>query len=269
MGIVNLTPDSFSDGGRCLRPSDAVDHARLLVAQGAALLDLGAESTRPGARPVSSQEEAERLLPVVEALAADGVPLSIDTRNSDTAEAALAAGASVINDVSALRHDPRIAEVAAAANATLVLMHSRGTPQTMESFNQYEDVVAEVASELEPARRRALDAGLPEEALIFDPGLGFAKTRRQDLELLTRLPELKQRLGGARLLVGASRKRLVGHLLSRGGVPRPVAERASGSVGLALAAVAAGADWVRVHDVAETADALTCFLAARAHGGDS
>ena len=267
MGIVNVTPDSFSDGGRWLEPEAAVAHGRRLVAQGADLLDLGAESTRPGASPVDPAEERRRLLPVLAGLADCGVPLSVDTRNSSTARAAVEAGATILNDVSALRHDPALARVAAEAGARLVLMHSRGTPEDMDRRTAYEDLLGEVAAELLEARERARSAGVADEALVFDPGIGFAKTRDQDLALLRALPELKRRLGGARLLVGASRKRLVAELLARGGRSRPADERAAGSVGVALAAVAGGADWVRVHDVAETADALACYQAVRGDGG--
>jgi dihydropteroate synthase len=266
MGIVNVTPDSFSDGGRHDDPDAALAHGRRLVRDGADLLDVGAESTRPGAEAVAPADEQERLLPVVRALAAEGLPLSVDTRNATTAAAALACGADLVNDVSMLRHDPELAAAVADAGAGLVLMHSRGTPADMDACTDYEDVVEDVAAELRAARDRALSAGVSGERLVLDPGLGFAKSREQDLEILRRLGELRQRLDGARLLVGASRKRLVGHLLARDGRPRAVDRRDAGSVGVALAAIAAGADWVRVHDVGTTVDALAGFLAARPGG---
>ena len=261
VGIVNVTPDSFSDGA--LRaPSEAVEQGLRLLADGAAALDVGAESTRPGAAEVPPDEEWSRLAPVLARLRRGcEAPISVDTRHAATARRALDAGADVINDVSALRHDPEIAEVVAQAGASLILMHSRGTPQDMQRAPRYGNVVAEVGAELRAALSAALAAGVAAEKIVIDPGFGFAKTFEHNLELLRRLPELREL--GHPIMVGLSRKAMVGRLLARGGEPRAVEDRVAGSVGLALAAVGLGADYVRVHDVRETADALACFLAAR------
>lgn len=264
VGIVNVTPDSFSDGGTSLDAGHARDHALRLVAEGAGILDIGAESTRPGATPVSPEEEQRRLLPALVAIRASvAVPLLVDTRNASTGQAALDAGADGLNDVSMLRHDPALASVAAREGATLVIMHSRGTPETMQGLPMPGDVVSQVRAELAAALAVAREAGCDPARLIADPGFGFAKDREQNLELLRRLPELCSL--GAPIFVGLSRKNLVGQLLAieseLGLTPRPVAERAAGSVGLALAAFALGARYLRVHDVAMTSDALRTFAA--------
>lgn len=265
VGIVNLTPDSFSDGGRLDDPARAVDFALRLAGEGAAALDLGAESTRPGSDGVPAAEQLARLLPVLRALRPRcDLPLSVDTRDAAVARAVLDAGADVVNDVSGLRHDPGLARVVAEAGAGLILMHSRRTPKDMQEAPAYGDVVAEVRAELAAALQVARDAGCPEDGLVLDPGFGFAKTAAHNLELLSRLPELA--ILGRPLLAGLSRKALVGHLLAKDGVPRPIGERDAGSAGLALAAVALGASLVRVHDVRGTADALACFVAARPPG---
>lgn len=265
VGIVNVTPDSFSDGGAFLEAARAGEHAETLVAQGASALDIGAESTRPGASPVPPAEEIERLMPALEAIRSRvAVPLFVDTRNATTARAALDAGASAINDVSMLRHDRALAFEVARAGATLILMHSRGTPRDMQAAANYDDVAREVRDELEGALGVALAAGCARERVVVDPGFGFAKTSPQNLELLRRLPELREL--GAPILVGLSRKALVGFLLASDERPRPVGERAAGSVGLALAAFLLGADYLRVHDVAATADALRTFRAALPRG---
>lgn len=261
VGIVNVTPDSFSDGGRFTDPGQALDHALALIDEGAAALDLGAESTRPGAAEVPASVQWARLGPVLEALRPRcDVPLSIDTRHSELARRALDAGADVINDVSGLRHEPGLARVVAEAGAGLILMHSRGVPGDMASFSVYQDVVAEVRAELAASLALARASGCPEDGLVLDPGFGFAKNASHNLELLEGLPELASL--GRPLLVGLSRKALVGHLLARDGQPRPVDRRVFGSIGLALSAVARGACLIRAHDVRETADALACFVAA-------
>jgi dihydropteroate synthase len=261
MGIVNVTPDSFSDGGLHLRPEDAVEHARRLVAAGAAAVDVGAESTRPGAEPVSAGEEQRRLLPVLRALrpSTDAV-ISVDTRNASTAAAALELGADAVGDVSLLRHDPDVARVAARAGATLVLCHSRGTPRTMQDAPDHADVVAEVRAELGAAVALAVSLGCRRERIVIDPGLGFGKTFQDNLTLLHGLPALTAL--GLPVLVGCSRKAFVGALLADAGGPRPVGERVHGSVGAAIAAIARGAACVRVHDVAATVDALVLYLSA-------
>jgi dihydropteroate synthase len=261
VGIVNVTPDSFSDGGAFLSPLRAAEHAERLVAEGADMLDIGAESTRPGAAAVAPAEELERLMPALEAIRARVVvPLCVDTRHAMTARAALDAGACAINDVSMLRHDRALAFEVARAGATLIVMHSRGTPADMQAAPRYVDVALEVREELENALGAALDAGCRLDRIVVDPGFGFAKTHAHNLELLQRLGEL--RALGAPILVGLSRKALVGQLLADAGGARPVDGRDAGSVGLALAAWLNGADYLRVHDVAATADALRTFRAA-------
>jgi dihydropteroate synthase len=251
VGILNLTPDSFSDGGRFRDAEPALARARQLVADGAGLLDLGAESTRPGAAPVPPAEECARLLPVLRLLRAElDVPLSVDTRRAEVARAALAEGAAVVNDVSALG-DPGMAAVVCEAGAGLVLMHMRGTPASMQSLAHYHDVVAEVGDELEPALERAGAAGIAAERVVVDPGIGFAKTAEQNLELIAGVGRLQQRLGRPALL-GVSRKAFIGALLD--GAP-PLA-RDDGTVGACVAALARGCRIFRVHQVKALHDAL-------------
>ncbi|MGR3433620.1 MAG: dihydropteroate synthase [Shimia sp.] len=250
MGIVNVTPDSFSDGGADASLGQTVDRALGLVAEGADILDIGGESTRPGAAEVPADQEIARTGPVIEALRArSSVPISIDTRKAAVARAALAAGADMVNDVSALRFDPNLAGVAAGARA-LCLMHSRATPETMQDAARYDDVMAEVASELSTAA-----AGAPNVPLILDPGIGFAKDQAQNLALLRHLAGLHAL--GRPLLVGASRKRFVGAI---SGV-EAAGDRVHGSVAVALGAVAQGAQVLRVHDVAATRQALSLWMA--------
>jgi len=245
MGVINLTPDSFSDGGRFDRPERALAQARRLVSEGVELLDLGAQSTRPGADCIGVEGELERLLPALRAIrsALPDVILSVDTFHAAVAEAALAAGADWINDVSGGRRDPALLPLVAQAGCPLVLMHSRGDSQTMDALVEYGDagVVQGVLQELRHASERALAAGLQQRQLIWDPGLGFAKTHAQNLELLRGLPQL--RAEGVPLLVGPSRKRFIGAVLDE---PRPRA-RIWGTAAV-VAHCAAGVDVVRVHD---------------------
>lgn len=246
MGVINLTPDSFSDGGRFDRPDAAVAQARRMVAAGADVLDLGAQSTRPGAKEVGPAVELERLLPALKAIRS-AVPqtlISVDTFWGPVAQAALAAGAHWINDVSGGRRDPAILEVAAEAGCPYVLMHSRGDSRTMDQLTSYGDVVGDVAAELEQTSALALQAGVRREQLIWDPGLGFAKTTEQNLELLRGLDRL--RASGNPLLVGPSRKRFIGAVLNE---PRPKA-RLWGTAAVCAQAIAKGVDVLRVHDVA-------------------
>jgi dihydropteroate synthase len=245
MGVLNLTPDSFSDGGRHLRPTAAVRQASLMLAQGADLLDLGAQSTRPGAEEVGPQRELERLLPALSAIRAahPSAQLSIDTFHAAVAEAALAAGAHWINDVSGGRRDPALLRLAAAAGCPLVLMHSRGDSRSMDDLAVYGDVVQEVRQELLVATGRALAAGVKAAQVIWDPGLGFAKTTEQNLALLRGLAALRSE--GFPLLVGPSRKRFIGAVLEE---PRPRA-RLWGTAAVCCQAIAAGAAILRVHDV--------------------
>jgi len=251
VGILNVTPDSFSDGGRWAEPAAALARARRMVDEGADLLDVGGESTRPGAAPVSAEEELRRVLPVLRAILADlRVPVSVDTRRAAVARAALDAGAHAVNDVSALG-DPAMAPAVAASGAGLVLMHMRGTPETMQSLTGYGDVAEEVAAELEPALARAAGAGIEAERIVVDPGIGFAKTAGQNLELIARLEVLGGRLGRP-VLLGASRKAFVGALL--GGAPAE--ERDAGTVGACVAGLARGARIFRVHEVRAARQAL-------------
>jgi dihydropteroate synthase len=251
VGVLNVTPDSFSDGGRFRDLSAAVAQARRLVADGADVLDVGGESTRPGAAPVSADEELARILPVLRALRGEvDVPLSVDTRKAAVARAALAEGADVINDVTALG-DPEMASAVAGSDAGLVLMHMRGTPETMQTLIAYRSVADDVADELEPPLARALDAGIEPERIVVDPGIGFAKTAAQNLELIARLDVLVERLGRP-VLLGASRKAFVGALL--GGVPAH--ERDAGTVGACVAGLARGARLFRVHEVRAARQAL-------------
>ena len=259
MGVVNVTPDSFSDGGRFLTPARAIDHALALLAAGADVIDVGGESTRPGSQPTSADEELARVIPVLEGLRARvDAPLSIDTQKAAVAAAALAAGAEIINDVSALA-DEGMAALAARTGAGLVLMHMRGQPRDMQDDPRYDDVVEDVRAFLDGRVEAAVAAGVPRDRILVDPGIGFGKTLEHNVALLAGLPRLRSL--GCRVLVGLSRKGMIGALTGR-----PIEARAAGSVGGALAAVAAGADVVRVHDVAETVDALAVWGALTAGG---
>jgi dihydropteroate synthase len=251
VGILNVTPDSFSDGGRWTGLAAALDQARRMADEGADVIDVGGESTRPGSAGVAADEELARVLPVLRAVRRElSVAVSVDTRKAAVARVALAEGADVINDVSALA-DPEMAAAVAASDAGLVLMHMRGTPETMQSLAAYDDVAAEVAEELEPALRRAEEAGIEGERIVVDPGIGFAKTAEHNLELIARLDVLAVRLGRP-VLLGPSRKAFVGTLL--GGVP--AAARDAGTVGACVAGLAAGARLFRVHEVKAARQAL-------------
>lgn len=260
MGIVNVTPDSFSDGGRFLDAGAAIAHGLALVGEGADLLDVGGESTRPGAAPVGATEELRRVLPVVTGLAAGlpdgGVPLSIDTAKADVAAAALAAGASVVNDVTAGRADPEMFGVVADAGAGIVLMHMQGDPRTMQDDPRYDDVVDDVSAFLVARLDAARDAGLPDDALCADPGIGFGKLAHHNFALLARLPELVARVG-VPVLVGTSRKAFLGSVLAAAAgtdVPPPAA-RDDATLASAVWALDRGARVVRVHDVRPVVDA--------------
>ena len=255
MGIVNVTPDSFSDGGRHLDPGVAVAAGERMAAEGAAILDVGGESTRPGSQAVALEEELARVLPVVRALAARGHRVSVDTRHARVMAAALDAGAAIVNDVTALTHEPESLPLVAARRAPVVLMHMRGTPDTMLKLTQYDDLVGEVEAYLAGRLAACRDAGLANDQLCIDAGIGFAKTAEQSARLVAATGRFA-RLGVA-VLVGASRKSFIGRL-SRG---EPPGERLPGSLAAALAAVAQGAHILRVHDVAETAQALKIWQA--------
>lgn len=253
MGIVNTTPDSFSDGGNCLQAQAAINHAFKLAEAGADILDVGGESTRPGAAPVPADEEMRRVLPVVEALVQRGLVVSVDTRKPGVMRAALEAGVSMINDVSALQEEEAL-EVVAASDAAVCLMHMRGEPQNMQSAPAYDDVVAEVKAFLEARIAATLAAGVLPERVLVDPGFGFGKTLEHNLALLRALPRFVEL--GAAVLVGMSRKSMLGALSGRG-----VNEREFAGVAAHLAAVARGARVVRVHDVAAMRDALAVWNA--------
>ena len=250
MGIVNVTPDSFSDGGRWFDAERAIEHGLRLAAEGADILDIGGVSTRPGADAVDAAEELRRVLPVVQGLARQThVPLSVDTFRADVAREAVAAGASIVNDVAPLDGDAEMAAAVRETGAGLVLMHSRGTPQDMMRMTDYADVAGEVKTALAAALAYAHEQGIAEEACVIDPGLGFAKTAAQNVTLLQRLGDLTAL---APVLVGASRKRFIGELC---GEAEPSA-RLGGSVGVAVWSALHGASVVRAHDVKETAEAL-------------
>jgi dihydropteroate synthase len=262
MGIVNVTPDSFSDAGRFFNTGFAVEHALSLEAEGAAILDIGGESTRPGADPVEADEEARRVVPVIEALVEAGVraQISVDTMKAGVAERALAAGATLVNDGTALRAAPELAELTAAAGAELCLMHMQSPPSHPPTPPRYADIVAEVKSFLEERLAFAVAHGVPEEKIILDPGFGggsFGKDLAQNLELLRRLPELVAI--GRPILVGTSRKGFLGELTGR-----PVNERLPATIATNVLAYVQGARMFRVHDVAPLRDALTVTVATLA-----
>jgi dihydropteroate synthase len=262
MGVLNVTPDSFSDGGAHPDPQSAIEWGLQLVSDGAAIVDVGGESTRPGAASVSAEEEVGRVVSVLRALADAPVPLSIDTRHAEVARAALQAGASILNDVSGFR-DPEMIATLAGSDAGAVVMHMLGEPGTMQDAPRYEDVVAEVADYLATQAAVLVDAGVAPDRIAIDPGIGFGKTLEHNLELLARLDQLAAL--GYPLVVGVSRKRFIGTLT---GVDVPAA-RLAGSLGAALVAVARGAEVVRAHDVAETVRALAVWSAIEAVGRSS
>jgi dihydropteroate synthase len=251
MGIVNVTPDSFFDGGRFHDAHEAVDHAVRLVEEGADLLDIGAESTRPGALPVDEQEELRRLIPVVTAVAkVVSVPISVDTSKAAVAKAAIDAGAVIVNDVTGLHGDPSMADLVAETEAGLVLMHMQGTPETMQQAPQYDDVVGEIGQFLSERARVAMDHGVARDRIVLDPGIGFGKTLAQNIELLAHLEALVSL--GFPLLIGPSRKGFIGHLTHRS-----VEDRAWGTASVVALAVQQGAKILRVHDVGPMKDVVT------------
>ena len=250
MGILNVAPDSFHDGGRYAGVDEATAAARRLAAEGAAIVDVGGESTRPGSEGVSLDEELRRVVPVLEALGGD-VPVSIDTSKAEVAQRAIDLGAELVNDVTALRGDPAMAGVVAGSGAYVCLMHMLGEPRTMQAAPRYDDVVAEVASFLEERLRFAVAAGIAEDRICLDPGIGFGKTAEQNVELVRRLDAIAGL--GRPVLVGFSRKRSLGRLL---GDPEATTGPLSASLAAAVAVYARGATMVRVHDVRETVEAL-------------
>jgi dihydropteroate synthase len=258
MGVVNVTPDSFSDGGANLRPDDAVATARRMVADGAAIVDIGGESTRPGSEGVSLDEELRRVVPVLEAVGRE-LPVSIDTSKAEVARRALALGAELVNDVTALRAEPELAEVVAEAGAYLCLMHMLGSPRTMQADPRYEDVAAEVAAFLEERLSFAVAAGVPEERICLDPGIGFGKTVEQNFELVRRLDVLLAL--GRPVVIGFSRKSSLGRIV---GDQHATTGPPAASLAAAVTAYERGATILRVHDVRETVQALAVAKAVLA-----
>lgn len=261
LGVLNVTPDSFSDGGRYLETGAALRHAEALVREGADMIDVGGESTRPGAESVPDAEEIRRVVPVIRELRERlAVPISIDTRKAAVAEEAVRAGASAINDATGLRHDPEVARVAAARGCALILNHIRGTPRDMQENPHYEDPVSEVYDDLARAAEIAGASGVPEEKIAIDPGIGFGKRLSDNLLLLRHLSELRSL--GFPVLVGPSRKSFLGLLLGL-----PVEERLEGTIGACAAAVLAGADMLRVHEPLPVSRAVRVVEAIRRGGG--
>ena len=258
MGVVNVTPDSFSDGGVNLEPATAIASARRMHAEGAAIVDVGGESTRPGSEGVSLDEELRRIVPVLEGLSGD-VPVSIDTAKAEVARRALALGAELVNDVTALRGDPDLAGAVGEAGAYVCLMHMQGTPRTMQMRPSYDDVVSDVAAFLEERLAFAVGAGIDEDRVCLDPGIGFGKTVEQNFELVRRLGEIVAL--GRPVVVGFSRKSALGRVL---GDPEARTGSTAASVGAAVAAYERGATILRVHDVREHVEALTVARAVAA-----
>ena len=269
MGVLNVTPDSFSDGAQFCSLDRALEHAQRMIAEGADIIDIGGESTRPGARAVSAEDEIRRVVPLIEALATQTtIPISIDTTKSQVAAAALRAGAAIVNDISALRFDPQIADEVSKAGAGLVLMHSRGTPATMQSLPPVADIMSEVTSSLRRSLREAERRGVKRESLCLDPGIGFGKTSAQNVELIAMLDKVAQAFPDLPILIGPSRKSFIGHLLANeAGEPAPATDRLHGTMASVTAAILCGAHIVRVHDVkaavetARVADAIRLAVA--------
>jgi dihydropteroate synthase len=266
MGILNVTPDSFSDGGLFASVDDAVDHAERLVSEGADIVDVGGESTRPGGgAPISAEEEISRVVPVIEALARRvSVPLSVDTTKSEVARAALNAGAAIVNDISALRFDFYVADAVARAGAGLVLMHSRGTPATMHRMPPVADIMDEVVRSLRASVHMAERRGVARESIVIDPGIGFGKSQEQNLELIAKLDQLIAQFPEYPLLIGTSRKSFIGRILAdESGTPAPASERLHGTMATIAVAVLRGAHIIRVHDVKAAAETIRVTMQLR------
>jgi dihydropteroate synthase len=260
MGVLNVTPDSFSDGGKYFSLAGALAHAEQMIAEGADIIDVGGESARPGSQFISEEEELRRVIPVIEKLATNtSVPISIDTTKSAVARAALQSGAEIINDISGLRFDPGIAEVAAASKAGLVLMHSRGTPKNMQELPPVTDVISEVTRGLRESLATATERGLARESMAIDPGIGFGKTAEQNLELIGKLDQLARDFPKFPIVIGTSRKGFIGKLLNEA----PANARLFGTIATVVAAILNGAHLVRVHDVKPTVDAVRVVDAIR------
>jgi dihydropteroate synthase len=266
MGILNVTPDSFSDGGQYTVLDAALAQAQQLVAEGADIIDVGGESTRPGGEPVTAEEEIERVVPIIEELAKRStVPISIDTTKSQVARAALNAGAAIANDISALRFDFYVADEAAKAGAGLVLMHSRGTPATMHKLPPVPDIMEEVTRSLNASIKMAERRGVKRESIVVDPGIGFGKSQEQNVELIAKVDELIEAFADFPLLIGTSRKSFIGRILAyQNGEPAPVTERLHGTMASVAVAVLKGAHIVRVHDVRSASESIRVVEALRA-----
>src|SRR5688572_33289124 len=261
MGVLNVTPDSFSDGGQFFAFDRAIERAEQMFAEGADIIDVGGESTRPGSEFVSEAEELRRVIPIIERLAASSsIPISIDTTKPSVARAALEAGAEIVNDISGLRFDPSIADEVAKAKAGLVLMHSRGTPKDMQQLPPAADIMSEVISGLRQSVAIAEEHGVPRESIAIDPGIGFGKTAEQNVELIAKLDQLAQAFPDLPLMIGTSRKSFIGKLLG----DAPADQRLYGTLASVVAAVLNGAHIVRVHDVKATVEAVRVLDAIRA-----
>ncbi len=258
MGILNVTPDSFSDGGQFVSLDAAFAHAEQMISEGADIIDVGGESTRPGGEPVTVEEEIKRVVPVIEALAQrTDIPISVDTTKSEVARVALDAGAAIVNDISALRFDFYVADAVARAGAGLVLMHSRGTPATMHRLPPVADVMHEVTHSLRASINMAERRGVKRESIVIDPGIGFGKSQDQNLELLAKLDQLIAVFPDYPLLIGTSRKSFIGRLLAdETGTPAPAEDRLYGTLATITTAVLHGAHIIRVHDVKATVDTI-------------
>lgn len=258
MGILNVTPDSFSDGGKFNTIDAAIERATQMVEDGADIIDIGGESTRPGAEPVSLDDELQRTIPVIERLSKTlQMPISIDTTKAEVARRALDAGAEIVNDISGLTFDKQMLEVCRVADAGICVMHIQGTPQTMQLNPQYENVVGDVIEFLQQQVDRCLMAGIPAERMCVDPGIGFGKTADHNLELMSAVPEIQQSLQRP-VLIGHSRKRFLSKILGH-----PVDEQSAGTIGVAIALAELGTDVLRVHDVRAVHDALVAWDAIR------
>jgi dihydropteroate synthase len=265
MGILNVTPDSFSDGGQFLDIDKALAHAETMIAEGADIIDVGGESTRPGGEPVSIEEEIKRVVPVIEALAKQTTTaISVDTTKSEVARAALDTGAAIVNDISALRFDFYIADAVARTGAGLVLMHSRGTPATMHRLPPVADIMHEVTHSLRASINMAERRGVKRESIVIDPGIGFGKSQEQNLELIAKLDQLIAAFPDYPLLIGTSRKSFIGRILAdEGGTPAPPEDRLHGTMATITAAILHGAHIVRVHDVKAAAETIRVALSIR------
>jgi dihydropteroate synthase len=260
MGVLNITPDSFSDGGKFNAPESAVQHALQMIEEGADIIDIGGESTRPGSAFVSEEEELRRVIPIIETLAAEtSVPISVDTTKAAVARAALQAGAEIINDISALRFDPAIADEVAKAKAGLILMHSRGTPKTMQQLPPVKDILVEVIGGLRESIAIAQQRGVASDRIAIDPGVGFGKTAEQNIELIAKLDQLAHEFADFPILIGTSRKSFIGKLLDNA----PADERLNGTIASIAASVLNGAHIVRVHEVKPAVEAMRVAEAIR------